>query len=152
VYLTFAGERHHIVDWETFLNLGFKQDQVRPCGQSAAFPEGTPVTRLLKGSEDPVYWMENGLRRHIPDMETFHALGFQQQDITLVADDLLATWPVGAPLSPQTALPPPAASVMPQTAHAPTAQAGTTLRDALKAIHDQFQIDPSRGCFELLSP
>lgn len=27
-----------------------------------------------------------------------------------------------------------------------------TLVDALKSIHDQFKIDPTRGCFELLTP
>ncbi len=30
--------------------------------------------------------------------------------------------------------------------------AASTLREALKTIHDQFQIDPLRGCYELLSP
>ncbi len=152
VYLAFAGERHHIVDWETFLNLGFRQDQIRPCGVSAAYPAGAPLTRLLKGSGDPVYWMENGRRRHIPDMETFRALGLHEQDITVVADDLLALWPAGAPMPAQTALPPAPASPTRQPASSPTVQAATTLQGALKAIHDQFQIDPSRGCFELLSP
>jgi hypothetical protein len=34
----------------------------------------------------------------------------------------------------------------------PTNQAATTLQAALKNIHDQFEIDPTRGCFELLTP
>jgi hypothetical protein len=102
VYLVFDDTRHHIVDWDTFLNLGYKQGQITACGSMFQYPEGNPITRLLKGSSDPVYWMENGLRRHIPDIDTFLALGYHQEDITQVPDDLLNTWPLGEPLASQT--------------------------------------------------
>lgn len=47
-------------------------------------------------------------------------------------------------------LPPvPAATPLLAPAVAPT---GATLRDALAAIHNQFQIDPLKGCYGLLSP
>lgn len=147
VYLVFDAERHHIVDWETFLNLGFKQELILTCGASAAYAEGPPITRLLKGSGDPVYWLENGLRRHIPDMETFRALGYHEQDIVVVPNELLATWPLGEPISPLQVVSP-----TPAMAATPANQSTTTLQDALKNIHDQFEIDPTRGCFELLTP
>ncbi len=152
VYLVFAQERHHIVDWETFLNLGYKQDQIRPCGATAELPEGAPLTRWLKGSSVPVYWLKDGQRHHIPDMETFHALGFLEQDIAMVPDELLALWPLGAPLPPQRDGSPTSPAALPVTASASATPAAAALREALKAIHDQFQIDPSRGCFELVSP
>ncbi len=154
VYLVFNAERHHIVDWETFLNLGFEQEQIIACGASVAYAEGIPLTRLLKGSGDAVYWLENGLRRHIPDMETFRALGYREQDIALVPDELLAIWPLGEPVSSRRVSPSTRSSgtATPMIVSAATVQPATTLRDALKNIHDQFEIDPTLGCFELLTP
>jgi hypothetical protein len=152
VYLVFNAQRHQIVDWETFLNLGFKQEQIIACGANAAYSEGGPLTSLLKGSGDAVYWLENGLRRHIPDMETFRALGYREQDIALVPDELLAIWPLGEPVPSLQVSPSPRSTATPMIVSAPTAESATTLRDALKNIHDQFEIDPTRGCFELLTP
>jgi len=98
VYLVIGEERLHIVDWDTFLSLGFRQEQIVPCGAMADYAEGAPITRLLKGSGDPVYWMEAGRRRHIPNMQTFFALGFQVKDIATVPDDVLSSWPLGTAL------------------------------------------------------
>lgn len=98
IYLDINHVRHHISDWDTFLNLGYKQTDIVPCADAASDPEGTPITRLLKGSGDEVYWMDNGQRRHIPNMDTFTALGFQIGAITVLPDDALAWWPLGAPL------------------------------------------------------
>lgn len=139
VYLVFQGVRHHIVDWETFLSLGFKSEQIRPCGDSAAAPEGVALTHLLKGSGDPVYWMEAGQRRHIPDMDTFRALGYLESNIAVVPDALLNTWPLGEPIP----------AVQPISAR-PTEAAD--LRADLQKIQDQFKIDTTKGCFGLLTP
>ncbi|MBN1430715.1 MAG: hypothetical protein JXB07_20265 [Anaerolineae bacterium] len=141
VYLVIYKERRHIVDWETFLALGFKREQIIPCGTMADYVEGSPLTVLLKGSSDPVYWMEGGLRRYIPDMETFFTLGYRQEDIAQVPDDLLEAWPLGSPLASQRAT------------TAPATQTDTSLVAALRSIHDRFEIDPSRGCWnEILTP
>jgi hypothetical protein len=56
--------------------------------------------------------MENGQRRHIPDMETFHQLGHQQEDISELPDRVLLSWPLGEPLpsvlgTPAKPVPPP---------------------------------------------
>lgn len=98
VYLVIDNTRRHIVDWDTFLNLGYQQPDIMPCGVSAAYPEGSPITRLFKGTDAPVYWMENGVRRHIPDMATFSAMGFQISEITLLPDNILSLWPLGDPM------------------------------------------------------
>ena len=145
VYLVIASQRRHIEDMATFLALGYTSDQIVDCGVAATLPEGQPLTRLLKGSGDPVYWLQDGRRRHIPNMEAFTALGFQVDQIAAVPDAVLAHWPEGAPL-------PAVLPTLTPTRPAPTAPASATLRDALVAIHSQFQIDPARGCFELLSP
>lgn len=141
VYLVVGTERRHIVDWDSFLTLGFKQEQIRACGTNVTYAEGQPLTRLLKASGDEIYWIENGSRRHIPDLITFRALGFRDQDISLVSDELLATWAVGPPIPSTQALSP-----------TPSGPSVPSLRDALRTIHDQFKIDPSKGCFDLLSP
>jgi hypothetical protein len=88
----------HIVDWETFLHLGFEQSDIVTNTRFAGYPEGPPITRLLKGAGERVYWMENSQRRHIPDMETFLHLGHRQEDISRIPDELLVSWPLGEPL------------------------------------------------------
>ncbi len=88
----------HIVDWETFLHLGFEKSDIVTSTRFAGYPEGPPITRLLKGIGEQVYWMENGQRRHIPDMETFHQLGHRQEGISEIPDELLVSWPLGDPL------------------------------------------------------
>jgi len=88
-----------VVDEETFLNLGYlENDIVNGSSMEMSYPEGAPFMRLIKGSGDEVYWLENGFRRHIPDMETFRQLGYRPEDIFLVSDDLLRSWPLGESL------------------------------------------------------
>ncbi|MEO8611782.1 MAG: hypothetical protein ABI690_28040 [Chloroflexota bacterium] len=98
VYMVVNGNRRHIVDWDSFLNLGYKQADIVPCAADANDLEAGLVTRLLKGSDVRVYWMQDGRRRHIPDMDTFEAMGFQIDDITILPDDILAKWRLGAPI------------------------------------------------------
>src|SRR5882724_4326505 len=98
VYLVIEDKLRLIVDWDTFLSLGYKSTEIVPCGKSATLPEGAPITKLIKGSSDPVYWMEDGVRRHIPDMATFDALGLPLRDITVLPDSVVALWPLGDPL------------------------------------------------------
>ncbi len=95
VYLVIGAVRHHIVDWDTFLNLGYSQEEIAACPEQADYSDGAPLVRLLKGSGDAIYWMENGVRHHIPDMATFRALGYQEQNIVQIPNDLLASWPLG---------------------------------------------------------
>lgn len=98
IYLVIDKVCHHIADWDTFLNLGYKQSDITPCGEAANDPEGSPITRLLKGSGDEVYWMQDGVRRHIPDMDTFTSLGFQVKNITVLPDEVVNGWPLGNPI------------------------------------------------------
>ena len=98
MYLVVDTTRRHILDWDTFLNLGYKTSDIVPCGGAQQYPEGVPITRLIKGATEPVYWMEKGVRRHIPDMATFAALGFQVEDISVLPDAIVAFWPMGNPL------------------------------------------------------
>lgn len=55
------------------------------------FPDGT----LIKGSGPDIYLIENGVRRLIPDMETFNAMGLNWNNIINVDDKKLGSLPSG---------------------------------------------------------
>jgi hypothetical protein len=67
--------------------------QIQP--QSSSFPDGT----LVKGSGPDIYLIENGVKRLIPDMETFNAMRLNWNNITNVDDQKLANIPMGVPLT-----------------------------------------------------
>jgi hypothetical protein len=68
--------------------------QPQPQSSVMAFPNGT----LIKGSGQDVYVMENGVRRLIPDLETFNAMGFNSGNIISVDDQKLGSIPLGIPI------------------------------------------------------
>ena len=103
IYLVIDGTRRHIVDWDTFLNLGYKSSDIIQCGGNSKLPEGAPITQLIKGSSDEVYWMKDGVRHHIPDMPIFDAMGFKLGNITVLPDTVVALWALGDPLPKQNA-------------------------------------------------
>ncbi len=57
------------------------------------FPDGT----LIKGSGPDIYLIENGVRRLIPDMETFNAMGLNWGNIINVDQQRLVDIPLGVP-------------------------------------------------------
>lgn len=98
VYVYVIDRLYHIVDMDAFNNLGYSTSQIVDCGSASSAPKAGPLTRLIKGSGDPVYLMEGGKRRHIPDMATLAALGYKPEDITVLPDVVVGGWPLGAPL------------------------------------------------------
>jgi hypothetical protein len=58
------------------------------------FQDGT----LIKGSGPDIYLIENGVRRLIPDMETFKAMGFNWGSVINIDDQKLGDVPLGAPV------------------------------------------------------
>jgi hypothetical protein len=66
----------------------------QPQSSSPIFPNGT----LIKGSGPDIYLIENGVRRLIPDMETFNAMGFNWNNVINVDDQRLGSMPLGSPL------------------------------------------------------
>jgi hypothetical protein len=57
-------------------------------------PDGT----IVKATGPARYLMEAGMRRLIPDEETFKAQGFKNNDIKLISDSELQSIPLGKPL------------------------------------------------------
>jgi hypothetical protein len=66
----------------------------QPQSSSPIFPNGT----LIKGSGPDIYLIENGVKRLIPDMETFNAMGFNWNNVINVDDQRLGSMPLGSPL------------------------------------------------------
>lgn len=64
------------------------QTQFQP---QSFFSDGT----LIKGSGPDIYLIENGVRRLIPDIETFNAMGFNFNNIINVDDPKLGSLPLG---------------------------------------------------------
>jgi len=58
------------------------------------FPDGT----LIKGSGPDIYLIQNGVKRLIPNMETFNAMGFNWNNIINVDDQGLGNIPIGIPI------------------------------------------------------
>jgi hypothetical protein len=98
VYLLVDGEKRHIVDWETFLHLGYQEKQiVSDPSLVAAYPEGPPITRLLTGSGEAVYWMQDGIRWWVEDLDALGERGLDEEDVSRVPERLLASFPLERP-------------------------------------------------------
>ncbi|MBS3918672.1 MAG: hypothetical protein KG012_07265 [Deltaproteobacteria bacterium] len=61
--------------------------------QPSFFSDGT----LIKGSGPGIYLIENGVRRLIPDMETFNTMGLNWGNVTNVDEQKLESLPLGIP-------------------------------------------------------
>ncbi|MCL4535505.1 MAG: beta-galactosidase [Bacteroidetes bacterium] len=73
------------------------QDMPKPSPRIAAglsFPSG----RLVKGSGDDIWLVADGIRRWIPDDETFAAAGYAADEIQTLTDDEVRRIPLDAPL------------------------------------------------------
>jgi hypothetical protein len=98
------GRLRHIQNWPTYLALGYRPEDIVTVADDtlAAYPLDLPLTRWLTGQTDPaLYWLKDGRRYRLPDIETLAALGGTALDISPVADDFLAQFPLAAqPLPP----------------------------------------------------
>lgn len=102
VFLIDMGVRRLIATPDVFFALGYKEIAIITVPQAVldAYPEASPIhSTVLQGSTDDVYVVENGVRRHIPDVAAFDALGYQPTDISRVSDTLLRSFPAGEPVT-----------------------------------------------------
>ena len=93
------GAIRHVVDWPTFLALGYGADHIVdvPDESLAAYPLGQPLTRwLLAASDAQLYWLDAGERFPIPNLDVLHALGGDVQRLSLVSDETLAQFPLAS--------------------------------------------------------
>lgn len=105
IYLVAEGRRRHIPDMETFRLLGFHLKNVHQVDSAEVLrtPAGPDFSKLsndlIKGSQPPVFLLENGRRRWIRDMPTFQTMGLKLSDVQVIADEDLRLIPMGADIS-----------------------------------------------------
>ena len=112
VYVMDHGVRRHITSPEALAACGYGWEGIAVVseGTLGAVPLGAPVEdppcpsfqppdgSLLRGSGPQVYRIQGGLRRHIPNVVTFEALGLRWGEVDALPDWALAAVPIGAPL------------------------------------------------------
>jgi hypothetical protein len=112
VYVMEGGRKHHVTSLDAFRNCGYGWDAVFVISNSLlnSVPTGNPLSgppcphlsppsgSLVKGSDAPVYVMQGGLKRHVPNLVTFEAGGYLWGNVNRVADSALSAIPTGDPL------------------------------------------------------
>jgi hypothetical protein len=78
--------------------IGSSPYQTQPQSSSSSFSDGT----LIKGSGPEIYLIENGVKRLIPNMETFNAMGFNFSSVINVDNQRLGNIPMGIPVPRRT--------------------------------------------------
>lgn len=53
---------------------------------------------LIKGSGNPIYIIQGGQRRHIPNPDTFNKMGLDWNAVLAISDNVLNTIPAGDPM------------------------------------------------------
>lgn len=104
-YVDGNGIRHGIFSRQILLSQfrGLTAQPV-PEAQITSYPIGDPVPfrdgeLIATKSEGKLYFVSNGLRRPIPDMETFKQLGFKMKNVVWTNEQSVNAQPLGAPLS-----------------------------------------------------
>jgi hypothetical protein len=112
VYVMQGGVRRHVVDGDVFTACGYSWAALYypPDSSLNSIPMGSPLTgtpcpvfspspsRLLKGAGPEVYFIQSGLRRHIPNGPTLTARGFRYGSVDFVDDSYLDDIPAGRPM------------------------------------------------------
>ncbi|MBI4092749.1 MAG: hypothetical protein HY420_02370 [Candidatus Kerfeldbacteria bacterium] len=70
--------------------------QALPAGEPMKFRDGELIASR---TDRKVYFVSNGARRYIPDIESFRELGFKTKNIIFTNDRAIAAQPLGEPLS-----------------------------------------------------
>jgi len=112
VYVMEIGAKRHVISPTVLSDCGYGWDAVRviPNAYLNAIAAGSPLSgppcphvlppdgSLVKGRGPEVYVMEGGLKRHIPDLATFAAMGFLWGNLNNIPDSVLDSIPTGEPL------------------------------------------------------
>lgn len=103
VYTVYAGTRHHVQDWETFVRFGYHDFDIEEVSKEelVAIPEGFPFLRMgtldpvVKAREDAsVYMVHDGARHKIPDWKAFIGLGYDNDAINHISLQTLSGLPL----------------------------------------------------------
>jgi len=91
VYAIKGARRLHIPSAEAFVNEGYKWDNVVVLPEAHAF--AYPLINLMRvAGGEKVYIVEDGLRRHIPNIESFNTYGYIWADVVSVSAGELSVY------------------------------------------------------------
>lgn len=104
VYLIEYGYKRPIHSWSALLSR-FNPDLIIEVGQDvlANYAEGRPIDfpnySILQDEDGHIYLLVDDALRHFDSMDTFHSLGFMEDEITPIDNDDLDSYDVGEPVT-----------------------------------------------------
>lgn len=96
IYFVSGGMKHHIEDWDTYLNLGGSYVSSPACG---SLPNGPSLKRLIQGPDGRVFYIQNQQKRYITDPGTFSGYGFSWGNVKSVGQDVIDAIAEGASMA-----------------------------------------------------
>ena len=105
-----GGKRRRIPGWDVFLQSGYKVVDVLKLSEktlsripegpiSTEFPVASALVRILGDASGPIWLVEHGIRRRIPDWETFKRLGYSLEYVQHLGRKIVGRLPEGDPLA-----------------------------------------------------
>lgn len=96
VHRVFRGARRAFISAKQFEdwggNFSFVQEVPRPVVEQYTW--NNPLAHLIQVSGQPdIYWIQDGLRRHIASFDLFNAMGFSVDDVVLVSAQRRDSYP-----------------------------------------------------------
>jgi hypothetical protein len=88
IYLARGGAKHHILTWDTYLNLGTPAANVSASACNS-LPNGTEFGRLIQAPNGQVFYIEGNTRKYIPDPSTFSGYNFRVADVRQVNQSVI---------------------------------------------------------------
>lgn len=107
VYFVTAGSRKAIPDPETFNALGFSWGDIKTNSAISLVVDGGSYPHLQYGKlprnpdNGAVYVLEKGFRRHVPDINTFNALGLSWENVVDMSPQAISSIPEKSPMPQQ---------------------------------------------------
>ena len=104
LYFVCAGQKKLIPDTATLTALGLGSLPIQMFRLEIGIPDGTPYPELQPGKtirnavNNRVYFLENGVRRWIPDESTFTKMGLSWDNVVVVDFNSLNQIPEGLPM------------------------------------------------------
>ncbi len=86
------GRIRHICDRSIYLALGYQEENAITVSEEelASIPLGPPLTRWITSQADPnLYFLKEGIRYRVPNIETMKAIGGSMGDISLVTEEFI---------------------------------------------------------------
>ena len=103
VYFITQGRRRHIPDPATFAALGFDWGRVRDMPGVMSIPDAgryptLPGNLIRNPSNGAVYVLTGGVKRHVPDPNTFAAMGLRWESVRDLSPNIFGAIPDGPPM------------------------------------------------------